>query len=96
MLSMVVFFSVLGIAEKHPNPRIYDLNRGRETVISEVLPALKQNRIIIVGEHHSNRNHHIAQVDVIRSLKESGVQVAVGLEMFRSDSQQALSRWVEG
>jgi len=96
MLSLMVFFSVLGVAEKHSNPRIYDLNRGRETVISEVLPALKQNRIIIVGEHHSNRNHHIAQVDVIRSLKESGVQVAVGLEMFRSDSQQALNRWVEG
>ncbi len=96
MLSLIAFFSVLGVAEKHSNPRIYDLNLGRETVISEVLPALKQNRIIIVGEHHSNKSHHIAQVDVIRSLKESGVQVAVGLEMFRSDSQQALNRWVEG
>jgi uncharacterized iron-regulated protein len=35
-------------------------------------------------------------VNVIRSLKESGVQVAIGLEMFRSDSQPALDRWVAG
>ena len=64
--------------------------------MSDVIPALKQNRIVLVGEHHSNISHHEAQVDVIRTLKESGGQVAVGLEMFRSDSQQALDRWVAG
>ena len=64
--------------------------------MSDVIPALRQNRIVIVGEHHSNISHHAAQVRVIRTLKESGVQVAIGLEMFRSDSQQALDRWVAG
>jgi uncharacterized iron-regulated protein len=96
VLSLIAFFSVLGVAEKQSNPIIYDINHGKVTDMSDVLPALKQNRIIIVGEHHSNRNHHIAQLDVILSLKDSGVQLAVGLEMFRSDSQQALDRWVAG
>jgi len=64
--------------------------------MSDVISDLKRNRIILVGEHHSNISHHEAQVDVIRTLKESGEQVAVGLEMFRSDSQQALDRWVAG
>jgi len=96
LVSILVFFSAFTAAKKSLNPRIYDINRSRETVMSDVIPALRQNRIVIVGEHHSNINHHAAQVRVIRTLKESGVQVAIGLEMFRSDSQQALDRWVAG
>jgi len=65
-------------------------------MMSDVISDLKRNRIILVGEHHSNRSHHLAQQNVIQSLKEAGVQVAIGLEMFRSDSQQALDRWVAG
>jgi uncharacterized iron-regulated protein len=49
-----------------------------------------------VGEHHSNKKHHEAQLAVVRTLKKSGVNVAVGLEMFRSDSQEALDRWLSG
>ncbi|MBT8366560.1 MAG: ChaN family lipoprotein [Deltaproteobacteria bacterium] len=96
LLSVFISFSALAIAMKPSNQRLYDVNHGKETVMSNVIPALKQNRIIIVGEHHSNISHHEAQVNVIRSLKESGVQVAIGLEMFRSDSQAALDRWVAG
>jgi uncharacterized iron-regulated protein len=47
-----------------------------------------------VGEHHSTQSHHTAQLNVIRALYEAGMRVAIGLEMFRSDSQQALNRWV--
>ena len=96
LLSVLVFFSVMAAGQKQLDRRIYDITQGKETLMSEVVPALKQNRIILVGEHHSNKNHHRAQLDVIRALKETGVPVAVGLEMFRSDSQQALDRWVDG
>jgi uncharacterized iron-regulated protein len=95
-LSLLIFFSAFAVAKKLMNPRIYDVNQGRETVMSDVIPALKQNRIVLIGEHHNNKNHHQAQLNVIRTLNESGVEVAVGLEMFRSDSQQALDRWLEG
>jgi len=96
LVAVTVLFTALAVAKNRLNPRIYDLNQGRETVISEVIPSLMQNRIILVGEHHSNLSHHQAQVSVIRTLKESGARVAVGLEMFRSDSQRALDRWVAG
>jgi uncharacterized iron-regulated protein len=65
-------------------------------LMSEAISDLKKNRIILVGESHTNQNHHFAQLNVIQSLKESGVQVAIGLEMFRNDSQQALDQWVDG
>ena len=95
-LAVFIIFGALAGAHKIGNLRVYDINLGREAAMTDVLPVLKQNRIIIVGEHHSNRHHHEAQLNVIRTLKEAGVQVAVGLEMFRSDSQQALDRWVAG
>jgi uncharacterized iron-regulated protein len=64
--------------------------------MSEAIGELKKNRVILVGEHHTNPDHHFGQLNVIQSLKEAGVQVAIGLEMFRKDSQQAIDRWVEG
>jgi uncharacterized iron-regulated protein len=96
LVSIFVCFSAFAVANKSLDPRIYDINQSRETVMSDVVPALKQNRIVLVGEHHSNINHHEAQANIIRTLQESGAQVAIGLEMFRSDSQQALDRWVTG
>ena len=76
--------------------RMYDLNREKELQMSQALADLKKNRIVLVGEHHSNRQHHMAQLAVIRALKEAGLQVAVGLEMFRKESQPALDQWISG
>jgi uncharacterized iron-regulated protein len=95
-LSVVMVFGVLDEIQAHFVHRIYDLQNNKERPFSDVVSDLKRNRVILVGEHHSNINHHEAQVEVVRTLEESGVQVAIGLEMFRSDSQQALDRWVAG
>jgi uncharacterized iron-regulated protein len=75
---------------------LYDLQNGTELPLSAAIPTLKKKRIILVGEHHTNINHHYGQLNVIQSLKEAGAQVAIGLEMFRNDSQQALDQWVAG
>jgi uncharacterized iron-regulated protein len=76
--------------------RITDVDSGREMRLSEALGALKRNRIIFVGEIHDNPTHHQGQLDVIRALHESGTPVAVGMEMFRKESQDSLDRWVAG
>jgi len=96
LTAVVVFFCVLGIADRQQGLRLYDINQGRAISLAGAIPALKQNRIILIGEHHNNKKHHEAQLAIIRALKEAGVRLAVGLEMFRSDSQQALDRWVAG
>jgi uncharacterized iron-regulated protein len=95
-ISIILFFGLLGAKPSPSSYRIYDLHQGKETPMPEVISELKKNRIILVGEHHSNKNHHLAQLAVIQVLKDAGVQVAVGLEMFRSDSQKALDRWIAG
>jgi uncharacterized iron-regulated protein len=96
LMSVVISISVVGAHEYPYDQRLYDLYLGKETHLSEAVNRLKQNRIILVGEHHSNKKHHEAQLAVVRALKKSGLKVAVGLEMFRSDSQQALDRWLSG
>jgi uncharacterized iron-regulated protein len=77
----------------HP---VYDIDRGSQTNLSKMTGDLKKNRIILVGEHHSNRSHHRAQLAVIQALAQAGAKVAIGLEMFRDDSQSALDQWVSG
>ena len=76
--------------------RLYDLNQKKELQMYQALADLKKNRIVLVGEHHNNRQHHMAQLAVIRALNEAGLKVAVGLEMFRNESQPALDQWISG
>ena len=69
----------------------------REVVsFEEVIEDLKGVRLVFMGELHDNPGHHMAQLQVIRALHDAGVPVAIGLEMFRTDSQKALDRWVAG
>lgn len=95
-LSVVILLGVLNVIQAHLTHRVYDLQNNTVRHMSDVISDLKRNRIILVGEHHANQSHHFAQLNVIQSLQESGVETAIGLEMFRSDSQRELDRWVAG
>lgn len=75
---------------------VYRISTGQEASLSDLIPQLNQNKIVIVGEHHANAQHHQAQISVVDALVKSGAKVAIGLEMFRSDSQPDLDRWVAG
>ena len=94
---LVVALNTTGwVKQDSLNHRMFDLNQEKELLMAQVLAKLKKNRIILVGELHSNKQHHQAQLSVIQALNEAGLQVAVGLEMFRNDSQPELDRWISG
>jgi uncharacterized iron-regulated protein len=76
--------------------RIYDVSAQMEIRMAEALPSLTKKRLIIVCEHHNNEAHHRAQLLTIKALHEANIPIAVGLEMFRRDSQSALDGWVNG
>lgn len=63
---------------------------------ADLIADLRQARLVFMGELHDRAGHHRAQLQVIRALHRAGAKVAIGLEMFRSDSQQALDGWVAG
>lgn len=75
---------------------VFDLRAMRLTTLAELMPELLQSRIIVVGEQHTDAGHHRAQLRVIQAMHKAGARVAVGLEMFRKNSQDALDRWVSG
>jgi uncharacterized iron-regulated protein len=76
--------------------RLFDLAAQRELAPPQVAKRMMEARLVLVGEHHNNADHHKAQLEVIRFLHTEGVKVAVGLEMFRQDRQATLDRWVAG
>lgn len=74
--------------------RLYDISTRKVVTLNNIVHRLGKSRIVLVGEHHNEPDHHRAQLQIIRSLANNGIPVVVGLEMFRSDSQEALDRWV--
>lgn len=96
ILLVVALGTVGWVKQDSLNHRMFDLNQQKELSLAQALTTLRKNRIVLVGEHHTNKQHHRAQLNVIQALKDAGVQVAVGLEMFRNDSQPDLDRWISG
>jgi uncharacterized iron-regulated protein len=76
--------------------RLFDLKQHEIVSDGEAIQRLQAVRIVLVGEHHNNAAHHQAQLKIIQSLHEAGRKVAVGLEMFRRDSQDDLDQWILG
>jgi uncharacterized iron-regulated protein len=69
---------------------------GKAVDFNQMIEDIKGVDLIFVGEVHSSMKHHKAQLDIIKALNMSKVPVAIGLEMFRADSQKELDKWVEG
>jgi len=95
-------FAILLIAGLHlgfsasADAHTMNLADGGFVSFDEIVEDLKGVRLVFMGELHDNTGHHRAQLQVIRALRHAGVPVAIGLEMFRSDSQEALDQWVAG
>lgn len=69
---------------------------GRMMGLEELVTDFSTARLIFIGELHDNTGHHNLQLDVIKAMHLSGGNVAIGLEMFRRESQPFLDRWVTG
>jgi uncharacterized iron-regulated protein len=91
-LVLLLFFCSHGSGSK----RILRVTDGKVLSLPEIVEDLIQARLVFVGELHTYQSHHNAQLETVRALKQADVSVAIGLEMFRRDSQPDLERWVKG
>ena len=97
LLSLALVAALGGATACADQPlRLLDLAAGRDVSLAEAVPALAAADLVLVGESHGTRQHHDAQLAVIRALHEAGDPVCVGLEMFQRRDQAALDRWVSG
>ena len=77
-------------------PTLFSLSAQHTVPASQVIDVLEKNRLVLVGEHHTDPAHHAAQLAVIRFLDAHAIPISIGLEMLRKDQQSALDRWVKG
>lgn len=80
-------------AKGKQSPRLWDIKKKKELSLHEVIPDLKRAKLVFMGEHHDSLEHHIAQLQLIQALKGTGIPIAIGVEMFHTDSQYYLDRW---
>jgi uncharacterized iron-regulated protein len=52
--------------------------------------------VLFIGDTHDDITVHQKQLEIIRGLYSKNRKLAIGLEMFTSDSQQALDDWSNG
>ncbi len=71
--------------------------RDQQTVEAKSFAdELSKREVVCIGEVHSEYRHHEDQLELIRNLHDSGVDLALGLEMFSFTNQEMLDRWNQG
>jgi len=69
---------------------------GAVVPFKQMIDDVKNADIVFVGEVHNMYKHHRDQLSVISAFHEADLPLAVGLEMFRADSQGTLDAWIGG
>ncbi len=77
--------------------RIYHAPTGRELSENELYDYLAGFDVIYVGESHDSVDDHEVQLKILQALVQRFPgEVALGLEMLGTDSQQAVDQWTAG
>ncbi len=62
----------------------------------KLIHASTDKKIVLLGEHHDNMEHHRWQLQMITGLHTLNGDVVLGFEMFPRKAQPVLDRWVNG
>ena len=75
---------------------IISTSTGKAVSFTDMVSDLLQSRVIYVGESHTRRADHAAQLKVIEAVFQRHPHLAVGMEMFDRSYQQVLDEWSAG
>lgn len=75
------------------HPHVLDVSERVEVSKEALIEDLRSVQVIFMGEFHDHVGHHEAQLAVIEALDDDERPLAIGLEMFRRDSQEDLDVW---
>ncbi len=98
-LALVLIFLVSCSGEggrQHAFHKALRLGDGKVVPFEEMIDDLKRTDIVFIGESHDSKKDHQAELDIISALHKQGARPAIGLEMFRSESQNILDGWTSG
>lgn len=76
---------------------ILHLPTGTYLTQDQLDSLVTDSRIIYVGETHDNLSSHRWQLNILRALADAYPgEIALGMEMFTPEQQEALNHWTEG
>lgn len=93
-LGLVLLAWPAAVALAHPH--ILRAADRTEVPTTDLLRDLGSVQVVFIGELHDHVGHHEAQLSILRALQMTNRPLAIGLEMFRKESQTALDLWVDG
>ncbi len=64
--------------------------------LEDIARAVSLSKIIFIGEEHDRYEHHLAQLSIIKWLYENGHDIAIGMEMFQRQFQDAIDAYIAG
>ncbi|NTV49531.1 MAG: ChaN family lipoprotein [Geobacteraceae bacterium] len=96
LLIIVLVCSVTLPANLFAGEVVTRMSDRKSVSFSQMITEVEGSDIVFVAETHDNKKSHELQLDVIRSLRAKKTPLAIGLEMFQTDSQKALDDWIEG
>ena len=76
--------------------KVLRVRDGKIITFAGMIDDVKKANFVFIGEVHDMEEHHEEELSIIRAFHESDTPLAVGLEMFRADSQSVLDSWVKG
>lgn len=76
--------------------QIFDTAEKQHILPARFFEKLKSKRVVLVGESHTNNEHHQVEFQVIKGLVEAGQKVCLALEMFMPHQNQALQAYIDG
>jgi uncharacterized iron-regulated protein len=69
---------------------------GDRLTRAQMLPRLREARLLLLGEVHGDLRHHAGQVELLKMLLEAGVPLVIGMEAFGASGDAELARWSAG
>ncbi len=72
------------------------LELGALSDLERLVEALRDTRVVLVGETHDRYEHHLNQLAIIRGIYEQDPRLAIGLEFFQQPFQEYLDQFVAG
>lgn len=69
---------------------------GKDIALADFAKLAADVDFLMLGEEHDSDGAHQMQHDVLKSLVESGVNVAISMEMFERDCQGSLNEYLAG
>jgi uncharacterized iron-regulated protein len=95
-LILVAAIALTTVSSSLAAAEILRLSDKQAVSLPELVKSMQSSDLILIGESHTDSSHHDMQLSLIRSLWIKKLPLAIGVEMFQSDSQPHLDAWTQG